>query len=222
VTGPSLDHRLARRGPAHAADSELDVRGLLHDLGHQLMTLSLLADSVRDDSALSADSRQRMELVMQEMFRIVDIIADAMPRDARPAAPSPVDIRVLADEVAQLADLAYDTAVIVAPGGPAVMHISASVMWRVLANLVDNAVRAAGPAGRVTIRIEQELDTALEVTDNGPGPGAGQPGVAGLGLTVVRQLLDSADGHLDICEAPAGGTCVRVTFGSVQNSGGRP
>jgi signal transduction histidine kinase len=78
---------------------------------------------------------------------------------------------------------------------------------------VDNAVRAAGPGGRVTIRIDQELQTALEVTDNGPGPGAGRPGVAGLGLTVVRQLLDSADGRLDISEAPTGGTCVRVTFG---------
>ena len=215
MTGPSLDHQVARRG---AADSELNVRGLLHDLGHQLMTLSLLADSVRDDSALSADSRQRMELVMQEMFRIVDIIADAMPMDPRPAAPSPVDIRVLANEVAQLADLAYDTAVTVAPGSPAVMQISASVMWRVLANLVDNAVRAAGPGGRVTIRIEHELDTALEVTDSGPGPGAGRPGVAGLGLTVVRQLLDSADGRLDISEAPAGGTCVRVAFGRAQSA----
>jgi signal transduction histidine kinase len=213
VTGLSLNHQLAQPGPAHAADGELNVRGLLHDLGHQLMTLSLLADAVRDDSALSADSRQRMELVMQEMFRIVDIIADAMPTDARPAKPSPVDIRTLANEVAQLADLAYDTAVTVAPGRPAVMHVSASLLWRVLANLVDNAVRAAGPGGRVTIRIDQELETALEVTDNGPGPGAGRPGVAGLGLTVVRQLLDSADGRLDISEAPTGGTCVRVTFG---------
>jgi signal transduction histidine kinase len=213
VTGLSLNHQLAQPGPAQAADGELNVRGLLHDLGHQLMTLSLLADAVRDDSALSADSRQRMELVMQEMFRIVDIIADAMPTDARRAKPSPVDIRTLAHEVAQLADLAYDTAVTVAPGRPAVMHVSASLLWRVLANLVDNAVRAAGPGGRVTIRIDQELETALEVTDNGPGPGAGRPGVAGLGLTVVRQLLDSADGRLDISAAPTGGTCVRVTFG---------
>jgi signal transduction histidine kinase len=208
VTGFSPDQQVGRR----ASDSELKVRGLLHDLGHQMMTLSLLADSVRDDSALSADSRQRMELVMQEMFRIVDIIADSMPTDARPAA-SAVDIRLLANEVAHLAGIAYDTTVAVEPGRPAVIRIGASLMWRVLANLVDNAVRAAGPGGRVDIRIEQELDTVLEVTDNGPGFGGGGPaGAAGLGLTVVRELLDSADGRLDVSDAPNGGARVRVTF----------
>ena len=213
MTGFSPDHQLARRAPALATDNEFKVRGLLHDLGHQLMTLSLLADSVRDDSALSADSRQRMELVMQEMFRIVDIIADSMPSGTRPATPGAVDIRALANEVAHLAGLAYSTTVTVAPGGPAVIRIGASLMWRVLANLVDNAVRAAGPGGRVDIRIEQGLDTVLEVTDSGPGFGGSPHGAAGLGLTVVRQLLDSAGGRLDVGEAASGGACVRVTFG---------
>ncbi len=171
MTGSSPDHQLARGAPAIAADDGLSVRGLLHDLGHQMMTLSLLADSVREDSALSAESRQRMELVMQEMLRILDIIADAMPTDPRLPAAGAVDIRLLANEVANLAGLAYATTVIVEPGGPAVIRMGASLMWRVLANLVDNAVRAAGPRGRVDIRIEQGLDTVLEVTDNGPGFG---------------------------------------------------
>jgi signal transduction histidine kinase len=212
VTGSSLDDQ-PRRAPAPAAESELAVRGLLHDLGHQLLTLSLLADSVRDDNALTADSRQRLELVMQEMLRIADIIADSMPTEPGPEESSRTDVRVLANEVAQLADLAYDTTVTVAPGNSAVVQISASLLWRVLANLVDNAVRAAGPGGHVDIRIEHERGTVLEVTDDGPGFDAGPPGAAGIGLSVVHQLLATTDGHLDVSEAPTGGACVRVTFG---------
>jgi signal transduction histidine kinase len=215
MTGPAPDFQ-PYSAPALAADSELTVRGLLHDLGHQMMTLSLLADSVRDDSALSADSRQRMELVMQEMFRIVDIIADAMPTGLGLAKPGNVDVRLLASEVAQLADLSYDTTVTVAPGRPATIRIGATLLWRILANLVDNAVRAAGPGGRVEIRIEQDLDTVMEVTDNGPGFGRDASGAAGVGLTVVRQLLDAAGGRLDVTEGPHGGACVRVTFGLVR------
>jgi signal transduction histidine kinase len=212
VTGSSLDDQ-PRRAPAPAADSDLTVRGLLHDLGHQLLTLSLLADSVRADNTLTADSRQRMELVMQEMLRIADIIADSMPTEPRPEASTETDIRVLADEVAQLASLAYDTTVTVAPGKPAVVQITASLLWRVLANLVDNAVRAAGPGGHVYITIEHERGTVLEVTDDGPGFDAGPSGAAGLGLSVVRQLLASADGHLDVSQGRTGGTRVRATFG---------
>lgn len=212
MTGFSPDHQLARRAPEPAAASELKVRGLLHDLGHQMMTLSLLADSVRGDSALSADSRQRMDLVLQEMFRIVDIIADAVPTETA-TPPGAVDIRALAIEVANLAHLAYNTEVTVQAGRPAVIRISAALIWRILANLVDNAVRAAGSEGHVDIRIEQELDTVLEITDDGPGLCGGPPGLAGLGLTVVRQLLDSADGRLEVTDVPAGGARVRVTFG---------
>jgi signal transduction histidine kinase len=178
-----------------------------------MMTLSLLADSVRDDSALSAESRQRMDLVMQEMFRIIDIIADSVPADAPSVPPVAVDLRELANDVARLARLAYDTTVPVEPGEPVCVAVGASVMWRVLANIVDNSVRGAGPGGHVGIRIESGPETILEVTDDGAGFGSGPPGWAGLGLSVVRQLLDSEGGHLEIGDVTGGGARVRLIFG---------
>jgi signal transduction histidine kinase len=177
-----------------------------------MMTLSLLADSVRDDGALSAAARQRMGIVKQEMFRVVQLIAESMSPDTATARAEMVDIRQIADEAAQLADLAYDTPVTVVPGGPAVISISASLLRRVFRNLVDNAVRAAGPGGRVSISIEQKPETVVEIADTGPGFGRTPSGGSGLGLTVVRELLHAAGGRLDIATEPAGGTRVRVTF----------
>jgi signal transduction histidine kinase len=208
VNGPSPGFP----APRCAADCDLRVRGLLHDLSHQMMTLSLLGDSVRDDGALSATARQRMEIVTQEMLRIVELIGDAMSPDAAMAPAGLTDIREIAAEAAQLASLVYDTAVVVEAGAPAVMPVSASLLRRVLRNLVDNAVRAAGPGGHVSITIEQERETVLEITDSGPGLGAGPSGTAGLGLTVVRKLLRAADGRLDITTGPRGGVRARVTF----------
>jgi K+-sensing histidine kinase KdpD len=200
-----------------AAEDDIGIRGLLHDLGHQMMTLSLLTESVRDDAAIPASSRWRMELVLQEMLRAMDMITDYLPAQAAAAsAPetSSTDVRRMAVEVAQLAGLAYETAVTVRPGRPATIQISPTVLWRVLANLVDNAVRAAGPDGSVEIRVEQELDTVIEVVDDGPGPERGPHGMRGLGLSVVGQLLDLAGGHLEMARArPAGGTRARLVFG---------
>ena len=213
MNGFSLDLQLPRDTPAFAADREAEVRGLLHDLGHQVMTLSLLADSVCDDGALSATARQRMEIVKQEMFRIVELISDSMSPDAAPARAEMIDVRHVAGEVARLVSAAHGTAVTVQPGGPAVVWMNPSTLWRVLRNLVDNAVRAAGPGGQVRIGIEQKVQTVLEIADTGPGFGCGPSGSAGLGLTVVRNLLRASGGRLDIANDPEGGARVRVTFG---------
>ena len=200
----------------------MNVRGLMHDLGHQMMTLSLLADSVCDDGALSSAARDRMEIVKQEISRIVQLIADFMPPDAATARAERVDIRAIADEAAQLAGLTYDTEVRVEPGGPAAISINPSTLRRVLRNLVDNAVRAAGPGGQVLIRVDQTHETALEIADTGPGFGRGPSGAAGLGLAVVRELLHAAGGRLDVATDPAGGARVRVTFSPGAEYSGQP
>ncbi len=207
---PALEDR-----PLAAGDDDLGIRGLLHDLGHQMMTLSLLAESVRDDAAVSAGCRRRLELLVHETFRAMDMLGDYRPGEtlsAGTAAAGHTDVRRMAGELAQLAGLAYDTAVTLRPGGPAVLRISSTSLWRVLANLVDNAVRAAGPGGIVEIAVDQELDTVLEITDNGPGFGAGRD-AAGLGLSVVRQLLEATGGRLEVSPASGGGTCARIVFG---------
>ena len=60
-----------------------------------------------------------------------------------------------------------------------------TLLWRALANVVDNATRAAGQAGRVEVVIGQASQTVIDVIDDGPGFGNGPPGTASLGLQVV-------------------------------------
>ena len=82
------------------------------------------------------------------------------------------------------------------------------LLWRVLTNVVDNAARAAGPAGRVELTVgmlaEPPPRAFLQVQDNGPGFGHGPPGATSLGLGVVTRLLESCSGSMEV-EAPAGG-----------------
>jgi signal transduction histidine kinase len=214
MTGITLDGRHdGGRAGAQASQDSLRIRGLLHDLGHQMMTLSLLTDSLRADSAMSPDSRQRTQVVLQEMFRAMDLIADVVPGgSAGGHEPGTVDVRHLASEVAQLARLAYGATVTVQPGGAVRLHADAGLIWRVLTNLVDNAVRAAGSSGEVTIAVQAGHATVIEIADNGPGFGQGPHGTSGLGMAVVRQLLDGAGGRLEIIARQGGGTCVRVEF----------
>jgi signal transduction histidine kinase len=194
-----------------------DMQGLLHDLGHQLLTLSLLAEPLRRDASLSARSRHRMELVRRETIRALDMVTNAV------SAPGPdgyldrddqADVRALAGQVAQLSALAYSAEIRLLPGPPAKLPGGATMLWRVLTNLVDNAARAAGPHGHVRISVARGRagDVVVEVRDDGPGLTEGPAGLAGLGLSVVDGLLRESGGGMATAPAPGGGTSVRATF----------
>jgi signal transduction histidine kinase len=100
-------------------------------------------------------------------------------------------------------------------------------------NLLANAYEAMGGRGHVTISadtiwiddgLEGREAVQVEVTDNGPGM---PPEVAdhvfdpffttkakgsGLGLSIVRKIVDAHDGQIDLKTAPARGTTIRVTL----------
>jgi signal transduction histidine kinase len=83
---------------------------------------------------------------------------------------------------------------------------------RALANVIDNACRAAGPDGRVEIRVSEDDCPWVEVHDSGPGFGAGPSGRASLGLGIVQRVIGAHDGEVTVATSPLGGACVRLTF----------
>ncbi len=110
------------------------------------------------------------------------------------------------------------------------------LMQRVMTNLVDNAVTHGG-RGAINIRWEVRPDTAarqvhVAVSDDGAGVSpddlprifepffradrsrARQPGKtgAGLGLAIVRKIMDSLGGSVRAAAAAAGGLEVTLTF----------
>jgi signal transduction histidine kinase len=209
----SLDRRRGRGRRQSDARDELAVHGLLHDLGHQMTTLSYLVEAVRGEAALPEDSGFRMELLSLEMSRLQDIIAREIPGSRDLSAVAPIDLRSLSGQVAQLANVAHETLEVrLLPGPEVVVEASPALLWRVLTNVVDNAARAVRPGGTVEISAAWERDAVIEVTDDGPGFGKGPPGTASLGLPVVRSLLKSIGGQLEVDTPEAGGTRVRIVL----------
>ena len=211
--GSPLERR--RSGGRRVSDSR-DVRalrGLLHDLGHEVTTLSYLVEAVRGDTALPPDSGYRLELLALELSRLGDIIRHGVAGDGT-GDVGLVNVRDLAAQLTDLAQAAYPADVTLLPGPAAVVTIGPVLLWRVLSNVVENAARAAGPAGTVTMAIRQAGTTVIDVTDDGPGFGAGPPGSASLGLEVVTALLESCGGALAIQAPPQGGTTVLVALPS--------
>jgi signal transduction histidine kinase len=212
---PSLERRRGHGRRSTDAEAQRRLRGLLHDLGHQMTTLSYLVEAVRADTSMTEDSGFRLELLAAEMSRVLDLIDHGIYRlhpDLLVDDQFAVAIRPLAAQVAHLAAAVHEAEVALAPGPEVSVEISPALLWRVLTNVVDNAARAAGRGGHVRLAVSQPDETVIEVTDDGPGFGAGRPGMASLGLEIVDSLLASCEGIMEVGSSASGGTRVRIVL----------
>ena len=106
-------------------------------------------------------------------------------------------------------------------------------LTQLLTNLMINACEAMDGTGRITIAArEASLEDGaagrpavrIEVRDSGPGMAADladrvfepffttKPQGSGLGLSIVRKIVDAHDGRIDLQTAPGAGTVIRVTL----------
>jgi len=105
----------------------------------------------------------------------------------------------------------------------------ANQLGQVFTNLLDNAVKYRHPARRLCIQVtawQEGPRVVYSVRDNGRGiapshrqkvfevfhrldPGNDVPG-EGLGLTIVKRILDRLDGRIDVEANPAGGTVFHI------------
>ena len=114
---------------------------------------------------------------------------------------------------------------------PVTMTGSDILIYRLVYNLVENAIKYNHPEGKVTVTASQkEKKVILSVADTGSGiPGelrervfepffrvdksrSRELGGVGLGLALVHEIVKAHDGSISIKDNPSGGTVFEVVF----------
>jgi signal transduction histidine kinase len=212
-----LDRLAAARARQRAfvADAAHELRSPLASMRTQLEVAQHLGEGGELAADLLTDVA-RLSALVEDLLLLARAGNDAN----HPPARESLDVRALLFATANR--YAGARVPVTVATGPAV-HARANPeeLRRVLANLVDNAVRHAGSAVSLAVRAEGGR-ALLTVTDDGPGIPAHErervfarfarlddardrdAGGTGLGLAIVRELLRRADGSISLQDNPSG------------------
>lgn len=225
-----------RRLTEGLARSVAEQRRFLDAAAHELRTplTALSLQTQRLDSAPTPEEARARVAALRRGVERTRILLDQLLTLARaqhqagpdgPTAVLPL-LRELLEDLAPLAqDKAIDLGLVEAQD--LVLRVGAVDLALVLKNLIANAIQYTPPGGRIDLGVaRQDGGARLWVRDAGPGlaPGAAekvfepfwrgdtQEEGAGLGLSIVKAVLDRLGARIDLSEPPGGGLEAQVSF----------
>jgi two-component system, OmpR family, sensor kinase len=200
-----------------------EQRRFIADASHELRS-PLTALSVQAENLVSADTMEEMrrravplKAGIERARHMTEQLLSLARTQARVGEPRSVDLSKIAREL-----IAENLAVAEARGidlgleesSHVVLFASRDLLWAVLSNAIDNAIRHTPLNGRVTVRLSREGDRGIiEVVDTGPGipeserirvfdPFYRTEGVvgegSGLGLAIVRDAAEKLGGIVSL------------------------
>ncbi len=202
--------------------------GLAHEIRNPLGAIAGSIELLRTGGTLTEEDQLLCEIVQRETARLNDLVGDMLDL-SRPRAPSkePIDLVMIARDVVVLASRSGRGGdVEVRYEGPDTLMISAdpAQLRQVAWNLLRNAIQASSAGDPVVLRIGREDDGAIALDVEDKGPGISEEARArifdaffttrskgmGIGLAVVKRILDDHGFGVDVRSVEGKGTTFRV------------
>jgi len=221
----------------HARSTESFAADLAHELKNPLASIRSAGEMLAEVSA-PGDRGRFLGIVQREVARIEHLLADSrelaridtgIETEDRPA----VDLNALLAAIVEgyrlrgRLDVRFELA---GAGGVMVVRGAPERLTQVFENLLDNAVSFSPPGGAVRVELARRDGAAVAaVSDEGPGlrPGSeaqifsrfytersprtgAEDGHTGLGLALVKAIVEGYGGAVSGATGPAGGACFTV------------
>ncbi|MDA0746307.1 MAG: ATP-binding protein [bacterium] len=205
------------------------ARRLAHEIKNPLTPIQLTVQQMRDkytgtDPAYRQLVADCTEIVTEEVENLRSLVQEFADFARMPSLSLGVhDLNAVVTDAARLysdASLQLDLTT-----GLPLLNLDSEQMHRVLINLIENGLEATQESGPIRVVTRQEGGTILlRVEDGGPGvPEAdrerifqpyisSKPSGMGLGLAMVRSIVENHGGRIVVTSSPEGGARFEITL----------
>ena len=207
------------------------ISGIAHEIRNPLQVILALSESIVDDDDLPRIQDDAQEII-DASNRISEIVSDLSThaRDARTLGQSSINLNDVADKSMEISKHTRNLRLVKVVKDYAKSPIvvgSTSELTQIITNFVNNGVDAMDAEGELRLSTSSTKGThTISVTDNGSGmdeatqkkifdpffttkdPGKG----TGLGLHVVRKIVEKHGAKLDLKSKLGKGTTFTVIF----------
>ncbi len=207
----------AKQAESLAALGRLST-GLAHEIRNPLGSISGSVEMIRASNALSSEERHLLDIVLGEIDRLNALVTTMLELGA-PRQPrlEPTDLGKLTYDVTEMvrkgaAESSHITISTQVPTLPVTAYADSDQVRQILWNLLRNALQASPPYSTITVRVwnDDAQKAYIEVADEGSGISVqnqerlydmfytGRKHGVGLGLALVRQIVDAHQGSIEV------------------------
>jgi signal transduction histidine kinase len=223
----------------HLADQRRLRGRLVDDIAHEINTpltlMGLELQALKDGLQTPEEAADHL---VEELGEIADLVLDltflAGDTTDRLLVMATVDMNTIAAAAVRRFEgsVSEGRSIVFEPApAPAIVQASSDWAGRAIANLLSNAIRHTPTGGLVTVRVAQEPDAiCVTVADTGEGiapehlphvfeafyradPSRTRDlGGRGLGLSIVRQIMQGHEGSVSVASTPGRGSIFTLQF----------
>jgi len=197
------------------------LRAVAHDLRNPIGGIASLT-TIMAEEAYNDEQKEMINLVKETSYNSLELINEILEAanvSSIELNPEPVEINALVNNSVEL--LRFKAAekgqqIFIEPLlYPQELQISREKIWRVISNLVSNAIKFSPTGAVINVKVEKAADhVIISVKDNGIGipekmqdqvfnmfTSAQRPGTAGeksfgLGLSICQQIMEKSNGSI--------------------------